>query len=1252
MKWILGAALGLLLAGPSYAVNYAIQDGGAGSGCQNAWPPSIVGNYNENGTLNGVPRYDGSGWYLYRASIFGQDNWVVSNSLGSTDLNNSTIAFYAPSSAGTPVAGTGYNSTNSACGKINVQQGVTVPAPDAPTIGPLNSGVQPYISGGSTTVYWSGVPGVVGYKLDVATDAAFTTFHPGYNGLVITASPTPPTSATVTGLSNAGTTYYFRVRSYNGGGDSVPSATVSTTTVPAAPTLQTVSNVRADRFTANWAAATGADAYRLQVCTDAGFTSCIAGYNPASVGDSPALVSGLAEATTYYYRVSAGNANGYSAYSSSANVTTNTRPSLSGSFMTSGAVNDNATIAPFTGVTVSDANGDTVSVQISYAAANGTLAGTGLTGSAGSYVLTAQAPATVTTNLRGLVFTPTYQQGPTGSTVTTTFTLVPDDGTDVGTSNSTTKVTTTMTNVAPSFVGATTTLTVSANAAATDIKSLLHVSDTDTGQTETWSAQTAPVHGTLTINGTATASGGTDIAPSGTITYTPASNYSGNDSFAVRVSDGSNSAVRTITVTVQAMAPGAPTGVVATPADGQASVSFSAPSSNGGSAVTGYTVTSSPQGLIGSAAGSPITVSGLTNGTAYTFTVIATNAIGSSGASSPSAPVTPKGEQTITFVNPGAQNFGTSLSLTASATSGLPVSFSSTTPGICTVTGSGALTLVSAGNCTIVAAQTGDNVWNAATTVSQTFAINAMVPGAPTIGTATAGNTQATITFTAPASNGGSAIATYTATSNPDSKTGTCAGPAACPITVSGLSNGTAYTFTVTATNSAGTGAASAASNSVIPKAVQTISFANPGSQNYGTSPDLAVLGGGASATSGLPVAFTSSTLGVCTITPAGVLTFGTAGTCTINADQAGNSVYLAAPQVSRSFTVTPIAPGAPTIGTAIAGDTQASVAFTAPANTGGTAITGYTVTVTPPDVAPVYGAASPIVVTGLTNGQAYTFTVTADNSAGTGPASSASNSVTPKAIQSITFANPGSQNFGTTPTLSASATSGLAVAFTSSTTGVCTITSGGALTFVTAGSCTINADQAGNGVFLPAPQVSRSFTVNAQLSVSGAVPGMAGLATATLSGGGASCTLNPGGTSFMAPVGMPGNLTLPHGGFEFLATGCSGSVTITLNYPDPMPAGIQFWKFGPATAGAGASTWFAWSGATLSPDRRTVSYTVTDNGVGDSDNAVGSIRDPFAPAFFVGSDAAAIPVNNPWALAVLVAVLGWLGLRRRHQHR
>ena len=86
------------------------------------------------------------------------------------------------------------------------------------------------------------------------------------------------------------------------------------------------------------------------------------------------------------------------------------------------------------------------------------------------------------------------------------------------------------------------------------------------------------------------------------------------------------------------------------------------------------------------------------------------------------------------------------------------------------------------------------------------------VPCAPTIGTATAGDGQATVTFTAPANNGGAAITSYTVTSTPG---GFTMSDTASPITVTGLTNGTAYTFTVTATNSVGTGAASAASNSV-----------------------------------------------------------------------------------------------------------------------------------------------------------------------------------------------------------------------------------------------------------------------------------------------------------------------------------------------------------------------------------------------------------------------------------------------------
>jgi hypothetical protein len=70
-------------------------------------------------------------------------------------------------------------------------------------------------------------------------------------------------------------------------------------------------------------------------------------------------------------------------------------------------------------------------------------------------------------------------------------------------------------------------------------------------------------------------------------------------------------------------------------------VSFTPPASNGGSAITGYTVTSSPGGITAKGTKSPITVKGLKNGTAYTFTVTATNKVGTGPASSASKSVTP-----------------------------------------------------------------------------------------------------------------------------------------------------------------------------------------------------------------------------------------------------------------------------------------------------------------------------------------------------------------------------------------------------------------------------------------------------------------------------------------------------------------------------------------------------------------------------------------------------------------------------------
>lgn len=94
--------------------------------------------------------------------------------------------------------------------------------------------------------------------------------------------------------------------------------------------------------------------------------------------------------------------------------------------------------------------------------------------------------------------------------------------------------------------------------------------------------------------------------------------------------------------------------------------------------------------------------------------------------------------------------------------------------------------------------------------------VNVTVPDAPTAVAASALNGGATVTFTPPANNGGGAITHYTVTSSPGSITATGSGS---PIVVPGLANGTSYTFTVTATNAAGTSAPSVASNATTPDA-------------------------------------------------------------------------------------------------------------------------------------------------------------------------------------------------------------------------------------------------------------------------------------------------------------------------------------------------------------------------------------------------------------------------------------------------
>lgn len=349
---------------------------------------------------------------------------------------------------------------------------------------------------------------------------------------------------------------------------------------------------------------------------------------------------------------------------------------------------------------------------------------------------------------------------------------------------------------------------------------------------------------------------------------------------------------------------------------------------------------------------------------------------------------------------------------------------------------------------------------------------------------------------------------------------------------------------------------------------------------------------------------------------------------------------------------------------------------------------------------------------------------------------------------QNITFPNPGDQTFGTTPTLTATASSSLPVAFSANTTAVCTVTTGGTLTFVNTGSCTVDANQSGNASYLPASQVSQTFMVNAAapgaptigniaahdgqatvtftapasnggapitgytviatpvavpgapgvitqqgttspivvaglsngftykftvaayngttgaasastqatprklqlVSAPGSVPGMTGIPSATMSGGGTTCTLQPGG-GFGPVTSTPPNLQAPSGQFAFSAENCTGSVTMTLTYPSALPEGVQFRKpdgvggwFDPATA----------LNVIVDSARTTVTYTITDNGPGDTNPAVGVIADPLVPVLAAApaGGAAAVPTLSEWGAILMSALLAIFGMRRMRRQR
>jgi hypothetical protein len=172
--------------------------------------------------------------------------------------------------------------------------------------------------------------------------------------------------------------------------------------------------------------------------------------------------------------------------------------------------------------------------------------------------------------------------------------------------------------------------------------------------------------------------------------------------------------------------------------------------------------------------------------------------------------------------------------------------------------------------------------------------------------------------------------------------------------------------------------------------------------------------------------------------------------------------------------------PDAPTIGIASAADGQASVRFT-PSAEGGSPVFTYAAISSPDGRRSVGCTTSPCMVTGLSNGRAYTFTVRAISSLGSSLPSQPSNSVVPLTNQTIAFGpNPGPLVFAGGPAaVSAVASSGLPVRYASATASVCSVDAeSGALGLLAAGTCTVTADQDGNAGVNPAPQALQDVLI------------------------------------------------------------------------------------------------------------------------------------------------------------------------------
>jgi hypothetical protein len=257
------------------------------------------------------------------------------------------------------------------------------------------------------------------------------------------------------------------------------------------------------------------------------------------------------------------------------------------------------------------------------------------------------------------------------------------------------------------------------------------------------------------------------------------------------------------------------------------------------------------------------------------------------------------------------------------------------------------------------------------------------VPSAPGKPTGIVGNGVVSVSWTAPSSTGGSAITGYTVTAAPGVTTCSTNGALTCDVT--GLTNGTSYTFTVVASNVNGAGSTSPASDALVPRTVPGAPAkptAVPGDSKVSVSWTAPANGGSAITgytVTAAPSGLTCSTTGALTCDVTG-LTNGVDSTFTVVASNiAGDGAASPASDAVRPRTV----PGAPGTPTGVPGHLQVAVSWTAPSDNGGVAVTGYVVTASPGGHQCSTSGALTCTVTGLVDATQYTFTVVASNVAG-----------------------------------------------------------------------------------------------------------------------------------------------------------------------------------------------------------------------------------------------------------------------------